>query len=348
MTATGVAGVREDATAVRDGAVRLAVVPSWSVVLALLVAFAAGAPRPPLVVELVPLVASVVLFGLPHGAVDHLALARTAGRPATRRHQCRIGALYAAVGGAYAAAWFLAPATAALAFVALTWLHWGQGDCYALVALFDGSHPRGRGQRALTVAVRGALPMAVPLVAFPATYERVLGWFLAPFGATTDALAPLFATDARLGLGAAVAALSAVALANGYRAGGTTPAWLVDVAETVGLWAFFLVVPPILAVGAYFSYWHALRHVARLVAVDDDAAGALATGDAAGALAAFARDAAPLTVAALAVVAVLAVAVPATPTGLPGLVGLYLVAIAVLTLPHAVVVTAMDREQGLY
>ncbi|WP_227133826.1 Brp/Blh family beta-carotene 15,15'-dioxygenase [Halorubellus salinus] len=348
MTTSGYVDRSSEPAAVRDRLVALALVPSWAVVGVLAVAFAAGVDRPPLVVQLVPLVASVVLFGLPHGAVDHLALARTGGRPATRAHQLRVGALYAVVGGAYAVAWFVAPLAAAVAFVLLTWAHWGQGDLYPLVALFDGQHPRGRAQRALTAAVRGALPMAVPLVAFPGQYERVLGWFVAPFGASTDAIAWLFTTDARLAVAAGVGALTALALANGYRADGASTAWTVDVAETLALWAFFLLVPPILAVGAYFSAWHALRHVARLVAVDDTASAALERGNTTGALAAFARDAAPLTVGALLVLAALAVLVPATPTELPGLVGVYLVGIAVLTLPHVVVVTGMDRAQGIW
>jgi Brp/Blh family beta-carotene 15,15'-monooxygenase len=348
MTTTARATDRPSAMAARDRLVRLAVVPSWAVVAALLVAFAAGVPRPSMTVQLVPLIASVVLFGLPHGAVDHLALARTADRPATRRHQLAVGALYLGLGGAYAVAWFLAPAAAAVGFVVLTWAHWGQGDLYPLIALFDGDHPRGRLQRGLTVVVRGSLPMAVPLIAFPGTYERVLGWFVAPFGASTDPLAPLFAADVRLALGAALAAVSALALANGYRADGASTAWLVDVAETVGLWAFFLTVPPVLAVGAYFSGWHAIRHVARLVVVDDDAADALAAGDDRRAIAAFATDAAPMTAAALLVVVALHVVVPITPDTLSTLVGLYLVAIAVLTLPHTLVVVAMDRTQGIY
>jgi Brp/Blh family beta-carotene 15,15'-monooxygenase len=333
--------------AVRDAVVRLAIVPSWLVVAVLVVAFAAGVDAPSLALQLVPLVASVVLFGLPHGAVDHLAVARTNGERATRSHQFRVGALYAVLGGAYAVVWFVAPVPAALGFLALTWVHWGFGDVYPLVSLFDGDHPNGRGQRALTATVRGALPMTVPLIAFPATYERVLGWFLTPFGATTDGLAWLFAPGTRLGVAGVVAALSVLALANGYRADGASTAWLVDVGETVGLWACFLVVPPVLAVGAYFSAWHSLRHVARLVAVDDDDATALATGNSLRALGGFARDAAPLTAGALVVVAGLHLAVPITPDTLPLLVGLYLVTIAVLTLPHAVVVARMDRAQGV-
>ena len=42
------------------------------------------------------------------------------------------------------------------------------------------------------------------------------------------------------------------------------------------------------------------------------------------------------------------VAVPGTVADPLDLVGTYLVLIAVLTLPHVVVVTVMDHEQGLY
>jgi Brp/Blh family beta-carotene 15,15'-monooxygenase len=347
VTGGATAAAARPAPALRSRVRRYSVATSWLVVGALLLAFLAGAPTPSTRLQVAPLVASVVLFGFPHGAVDHLAVARASGRPVTARDVAGVVALYGVLGGAYAALWLVAPLVAAVAFVALTWAHWGQGDLYPLVALFDGAHPATAAQRALTAAVRGALPMVVPLVAFPATYRRVLGWFVAPFDGTTDPLAPLFAAETRLALGVGLAVLSAVALATGYRAEGASAAWVVDCLETGLLWAFFLVVPPILAVGAYFSLWHALRHVGRLVAVDDAAASALAGGDPLRALGAFAQDALPATLGGLLVVVALAAVAPRPPGSLTSWVGVYLVAIAVLTLPHVVVVTTMDRRQGV-
>ncbi len=49
-----------------------------------------------------PLVVSAVLLGLPHGAVDHLAVARTRGERPDWRAIARVFALYGVVGGAYA------------------------------------------------------------------------------------------------------------------------------------------------------------------------------------------------------------------------------------------------------
>ena len=64
-------------------------------------------------------------------------------------------------------------------------------------------------------------------------------------------------------------------------------------------------------------------------------------------LARFGTEAAPLTAVALALVAALWLAVPEPPTTLAGGAALYLVLIAVLTLPHVAVVTWMDRAQGV-
>lgn len=82
--------------------------------------------------------------------------------------------------------------------------------------------------------------------------------------------------------------------------------------------------------------------------MDDDTAATLSGGDVAGAFGRFARDAAPMTAAALVLFAGFYLAVPATPTTPLDLLGLYLVGIAALTLPHVLVVTWMDRAQGIW
>jgi Brp/Blh family beta-carotene 15,15'-monooxygenase len=112
--------------------------------------------------------------------------------------------------------------------------------------------------------------------------------------------------------------------------------------------AFFALVEPILAVGLYFTCWHALRHVGRLLALDPDARAALADGRVGAALTRFTRDATPLTLASLALLGGLALLVPASPAGLADLVGLYLVLIAALTLPHVAVVADLDRTQAVW
>lgn len=325
----------------RRALVRFAVRPAWAALALAAVPFAVGV-HVPRALRYLPFVASFVAFGLPHGAADHLAVARLGGS----RPFAAVGAAYLVGGAAYLAAWRLAPAAAFAGFVLLTVYHWGQGDCYLLVSV--GDHLRTRTQRALAVAVRGGIPMVVPLVAFPEVYRSVARATVGLFdSAAADALAVAFRPGVRLGVGAGLAALSALALALGYARGRGfgDPGWRVDAVETGLLWAYFLVVPPVVAVGLYFCLWHSVRHVARLLMVED--ASALADGRVGHALAGFARDALPNTVGAVVVLAGLAVLAPPD-AALPSLLGLYLVLLAVLTLPHALVVSWMDLREGVW
>jgi Brp/Blh family beta-carotene 15,15'-monooxygenase len=323
--------------------------PAWLVLgvatVAAVVATTAGVPAgiPPWV-RYLPLAASLLLFGLPHGAVDHLAPARALDRPVTGRSLAAVGLVYLLLGGAYAALWTVAPVASAALFVALTWLHWGQGDLYALDAL-GSAHLDGVGVRAGTVLVRGGLPMLVPLLGHPARYRDVIDAWVALFGRDLGA-SWLVAPDVRWGLGAAFAAVTLATLLAGARRA-TDRNWRRDAAETLLLWAYFLIVPPLLAVGIYFCVWHSLRHVVRLIAVDDGGArAAFADRGALAALLRTGREAAPLT--AVSVVLLVGVGVGfGVRTDPAALAALYLVFIAVLTLPHVAVVTWMDRAEGV-
>ena len=99
--------------------------------------------------------------------------------------------------------------------------------------------------------------------------------------------------------------------------------------------------PPLAAVGVYFCVWHSLRHVLRVIAADGTATVRAGLGR-------FAREAAPLTVLALVFLVGFGAVVPASPSTPAELSGLYLVFIAVLTLPHVAVVTWMDRREGVW
>ena len=326
----------------------VAVRPAWVVHGVLVVPFLFGFD-PPLAFQYLPLAASVAVLGLPHGAVDHLALERSRAEPPTRRGMLLVGGLYAVLGGAYLALWYLAPVVSFVLFVAITWVHWGQGDVYALVAVEGVDHLRTRGQRALAAAVRGGLPMLVPLLSYPGQYREVAALLVGRFGVTAADLAPLFAPGTRLALGAGFAGLTLAALGLGAARGGLdAPGWRVDALETALLWAYFLAVPPVLAIGVYVCLWHSVRHIARLALVDPCAARALDRGAWPAALARFARDAAPLTLVSLVFLGGFYLLVPVRPIDLPETVGLYLVLIAVLTLPHVVVVSLMDRAEGLW
>jgi len=341
--------------------------PTWIALAVVALPFLAGLAVPSWV-QYVPFLVSVLVLGLPHGAVDHLAAARV-GR--IDRPLAVVAALYLVAGGGYLLVWLVAPAASFVFFIALTWFHWGQGDLYVLVASPTRTHLRSPVQRALCVLVRGGLPMIVPLLAFPGVYREVARAVTELFdpGAIT-ALEPFFSLPARLALGGGLAALSIAALAIGYRRadegdGERKRAWRLDAGETALLWAYFLVVPPVLAVGLYFCLWHSLRHVVRVIALGDgteiegekrvgnerwgregDGIEGLRAPGVGAEFARFAREAAPLTAGALVIFAGLYLLAPVGDVS--GLIALYLVLLAVLTLPHVLVVTWMDVQQGIW
>ncbi|MGB3543908.1 Brp/Blh family beta-carotene 15,15'-dioxygenase, partial [Rubrivirga sp.] len=121
----------------------------------------------PLWVLVIPWTLSAVVLGLPHGAADPFVPFRlndTALRPGPVAVFC---VAYLALGAVYLGLWAVLPAAAAIGFLLLTWAHWGQGDLYALRAMGWDLHLGGRAHLTLALVVRGALPMAVPLAAFP-------------------------------------------------------------------------------------------------------------------------------------------------------------------------------------
>jgi Brp/Blh family beta-carotene 15,15'-monooxygenase len=348
--ATRVSGTDLDAP-VRRTLRRGVLWPSWLVSALLVVPFALGVSVP-LVVQYGPLVASVVVLGLPHGAIDHLALPRVRGERPTLRRMGWVVLVYVLLGGAYAVVWFLAPTVAFVFFILLTWAHWGQGDLYALLGFADADYLRTRAQRALTVVVRGGLPMLVPLLFFPDWYRRVASALVDLFAVgSMTRLAWLFQFDTRLALGVGYGLLVVTSLALGYRRitdDADRSAWALDAGETGLLVAYFAAVPPVLAIGVYFCLWHSLRHIARLVLLEEWSRTRLRDHSLGPALARFAREATPLTLVSLALLAGLYVVVPRQPGDILGLVGLYLVFIAVVTLPHVAIVTWMDREQAVW
>ncbi|GAB2971617.1 Brp/Blh family beta-carotene 15,15'-dioxygenase [Frigoribacterium salinisoli] len=290
----------------------------------------------PAAVQIVPFAVSVLVVGLPHGALDHVVPVRLRRDGRLLASVAAVVALYVVLGSATAALWVAAPLTGFASFILLTWFHWGQGDRWVDHLLGDGT--RGRAAAALTVAARGALPMLVPLVTHPDDYVRV-----------TDGAVRLLADDAgphlgvpapwRVAAAAVVAALVVAEVLAVRRAGRPLTRTVTELAV---LSAFFAVVPPVLAVGLYFTLWHSVRHVVRLELTDPEGAGELARGRVAAPFGRFLRQAWPITAVAVAILSAVGVAL-----GSAGL-GVYLVVLAVLTTPHAAVVTWMDRQQGAW
>ena len=199
--------------------------------------------------------------------------------------------------------------------------------------------------------------MVVPLVAFPEVY---LGVFRDTTGVIAVSLVDtslLFESTTRMLIAATLGLLVVVTFVGTARARWSSAAgrraWWGDLGEVMLLAAFFAVVPPILAVGLYFCFWHSLRHIVRLSLLDPEWRPARtpapgSSGQTASAIRRFAIRSAPITAIALLLLVALFFVVPQAGVTSGALLGLYLVLISALTLPHVVIVSIMDVRQKVW
>jgi Brp/Blh family beta-carotene 15,15'-monooxygenase len=281
---------------------------------------------------LAPWILSLVLFGLPHGALDHEVLLRLWWRPPPPRWALGvILAGYLALSALVILGWFVAPTVVFAGFILLTWAHWGLADLWWSWRR-DRTYFSSHWHQGIFAAWRGALPMLVPLACDPKMYCRtaagVCNLFLrqpADFRWLELDATRWAALGIALGLGVADCALA--------RRG--SPSRGLNFAEGTALLVFFGLLPALASVGFYFAFWHGLRHVWRLMAWEG-----LGWGG-------FARQAALATAGALVMLGALALVTRRYEDSF-GMVGVYLALIAALTVPHALAVTFLDVRDGLW
>lgn len=246
------------------------------------------------------------LLGLPHGAVDHLALSWSRGREGTRP-AVLVGYALAAVAAAAAA--LAAPGPALVVLLVLSVAHFAEGE-----RAFDRLRG-GRGRLLPAVAV-GLEVVSVPLLLHPAAGRAVLD----PVDpGLLPALAP--ARTALLALTALVVLAALVAARRDARVAG----------ELLVVTLLVLLAPPLVAFGAWFAGWHASRHLVRLAALQP-------SGDGTERLRRLARAALLPSLGALVGLAALVLVLG----GVPGALLLVLLA---LTVPHAAVVARLSAPR---
>lgn len=291
----------------------------------------------------IPLLASILILGLPHGALDH----RTASLvwPLDGiRNQILFYSAYLGLAASYLWLWFIDPLFAFACFLILTVFHWGQGDIE-----FEERHfPKGSGLKThpfLMTFLRGGAPVILPILFWPTVVGNVAGWTVSLFPSSPllgGAETPTIPMTLRALLGvlffsAVVWALSLELRSKARDSISGTPGHeaRVSLSETVGLILFFSLVHPLLAISLYFPLWHGLRH---LDGLREDLSPGSEPMDWPHILLA----SLPLTLVSIVIMATLGLLL-AGAWNLSSLAGLYLVLLAILTLPHAVVVGARDH-----
>ena len=195
--------------------------------------------------QLAVLLGGMVLVGVPHGAFDHL-VARPLLQPRLgRQWWVPFNAAYLGLAGLIGLAWWLVPAPMTAVFLAASIVHFGLGDGE------DGLAPAAV-PRWVAVLVYGAVPVLLPVALHPDAAAPVLaGLAGVPEPAMVDVLRR---------------AVWLLPVWAGAFAGVLWLAWRqgLGVAERLLTAAAFILLPPLLAFGLYFSAGHAMRHVLRL------------------------------------------------------------------------------------
>jgi len=190
---------------------------------------------------------SLVLLGMPHGAIDHLVFFRSIEHRMTVGRVLSFIAVYLGVVAIFLLLWFWQPVPCAVAFLILTAWHWGEGD-----RLYERQH--GRKMNGAFAWFRGAIPMLIPVIVYPAAAVAVLDAAARAGGAENPDWAWLQETPVRLAMAMLLLILYILARRS-------TPYPRRASLEDLGLMILFVLLPPLLAVAVYFVGWHSLRHI---------------------------------------------------------------------------------------
>ncbi|GAA4129021.1 hypothetical protein GCM10022215_41150 [Nocardioides fonticola] len=263
-----------------------------------------------------------LLLGLPHGSLDHLLTARLSGWSAPVA-----AGVYAAIALAAWGLLVLVGPLALAAVLALSLLHFAQGEAEVQRAVTGWTPPR---PVAAAAALAGTGALLLPLARVGDQLREVAD-------AVTPGLGGLLAEPVvRLALAGGWCVAAAVTAIAAARAGRREVLGDLAIIALLGTLA-----PPLVAFGVWFGCWHGLRHLGRLMALEPTTARLEAHGDHRAAVRHLAALAAWPTLAAAGAAAVLVALTLADPEPTAAL-GRSLLVLLALTVPHMLVVLWID------
>ena len=274
----------------------------------------------------VVLFVAVVLTGMPHGAVDHLVAARLWGLDQTWGDQAKFYGGYLAAMALYGGLWVVAPAWSLGLFLVMTMYHFGQAD----LAYWQLPPLPAR----LLYLSRGLFLIGGPVAAFPGVvdpiFEAIGGVHLLDWPLVATAPDALFA-------GLVAQHVVSLGLAMPWATPEVDWATGREALNVVVLTALFGLVHPLVAFSVYFGAWHALGHILEMLRFFRRRGEAMSMGQ-------FYREAFLFTV--LPFVGLVGLYAATQSFGLENqMIALLFILIAIMTLPHMVVVEKMYRER---
>ena len=301
----------------------------------------------PLYLQLLPLFVSLFIFGMPHGGADHLLIWGMLRNDTYGRRIFSL-ALYTLIALIYVIFWNFQPLVAAVFFLVLTIFHWGQGDRYISVRFHNANYlSRSRMLTILHILSRGSIPILVPGYLGNEIYRDVIESIVnsgsqASYQAQWISMYPQLFLYVPLGL-----TLFYIFANFIYIDGENKRPFLIDYMESIFLFAWFLFIPALWAIGCYFLLWHSLRHTLRILLIDTKGNYLLISKQYLKLNSRWLQLTSLMTIIAL-IGMFIFYSMPLRVSGIElEWLSKALIGISVLTLPHTVVVCWMDRKQQL-
>ena len=326
-----------------ESVVQSTVLIGWVSLFILAVLFLLIQPKGDLISYL-PFIVSVLILGMPHGAVDHL-VPRYLTSTDTKSSVLLIVLLYAVLGITYILLWFARPFTALLLFIILTTLHWGQGDNYVYSIGYNSEYVSNKIGLVFGVLLKGSIPMLLPYIFHKEEYINVVSSIISLFNPETSAYKLLQINSTMTAVTIFLTLTTVIYFLNALRYG-LSKSLKIDTFEVVFLLVFFYAIPPVYAIGTYFCFWHSIRHIGRLMNADDKIG--LSDKSTGKLMKRFVYVSIPMTIGGIVLFIIFAVVTDASLLKYRDFLSAYLIAISVMTLPHFVVVSWMDKKQDVY
>ena len=287
---------------------------------------------------------SLFFLGIPHGAADHLVLWGLNSIQSTKIRIAAI-ALYLAVALVYFTIWQYFSVLSVVIFLSITIFHWGQGDRYISIKLHGCSYLlESNLLSVLHILKRGSLPIILSGYSGIDVYTRFVSSIINNEASAQYDVNWLINFRVWFLVIPIILLIISTTITYCYSPGKNEPLFK-EIAEDVFLVLWFLFIPTLWALGAYFIFWHSLRHSLRLVWIDRIGRRSLNPLSILSLNKRWLRLTGFMTVAAIALMIALL-----TPQVLNGKLDFswlskVMIFISILTLPHTLVVYLMDRKQ---
>lgn len=299
------------------------------IVLMVLPVMAVGMVAPGAAATMAPwlVLFSVLVIGIPHGAIDHVMASELYGLESGWRHQLLFYGGYLALMLVVALLWLISPVLGMALFLVISIYHFGEADMQDF--LVDGV---GRGEEWAASLARGTLIIGLIVFSDLATTVPVMA---SAMRLSEPMLAGLFPDPA-----VPVAVLAGVYVVTMALlvARGSMGRPLALTADSLLLMAMLWITGPLIGFALYFALWHSLGHVREMQHF-------FALRGKPMSLQAFYKRAAPFTLVSVAGLLILALLWTAYEAHAEFL-ALMFVLISVLTLPHMVIVHRMYGIKG--